>query len=262
MVRPYAVRGLKRKKRDVEKEAAAGGEEEKESMVTESVGIHTLHPAAAVSGDGAKAGVVFVLEKASLEFASVGKTYQLLNSDDHVNFFRKHNLDPAAYRPDITHQALLAILDSPLNKSGRIRGLYVHTEKNVLIQVNPQVRLPRTYKRFSGVMLQVLQNKNIRAADGSGFLLRKVENPVTRHLPANSHRIGLSYSSQKLVQMSNYVASTSDDLNLVFVVGAMANGKIDTDYIDDLVAVSAYPLTAAYCIARICYALEQKWKIL
>ena len=39
-------------------------------------------------------------------------------------------------------QALLAILDSPLNKAGKLKGLYVHTGKNVLIQVNPQVRFP------------------------------------------------------------------------------------------------------------------------
>ena len=38
-----------------------------------------------------------------------------------------------------TVQALLTILDSPLNKAGKLRALYVHTAKNVLIQVNPQV---------------------------------------------------------------------------------------------------------------------------
>lgn len=32
------------------------------------------------------------------------------------------------------------ILDSPLNKAGKLKALYVHTNKNVLIQVNPQVR--------------------------------------------------------------------------------------------------------------------------
>jgi rRNA small subunit pseudouridine methyltransferase Nep1 len=36
-------------------------------------------------------------------------------------------------------QALLAILDSPLNKAGKLKALYVHTAKNVLIKVNPQV---------------------------------------------------------------------------------------------------------------------------
>ena len=39
-----------------------------------------------------------------------------------------------------TVQALLTILDSPLNKAGKLKALYVHTAKNVLIQVNPQVR--------------------------------------------------------------------------------------------------------------------------
>jgi rRNA small subunit pseudouridine methyltransferase Nep1 len=51
-----------------------------------------------------KSGIVFVLEKASLEVAKVGKTYQLLNSDDHANFLKKNNRNPADYRPDITHQ--------------------------------------------------------------------------------------------------------------------------------------------------------------
>lgn len=32
------------------------------------------------------------------------QTYQILNSDDHANFLRKHNRNPADYRPDIVHQ--------------------------------------------------------------------------------------------------------------------------------------------------------------
>ena len=47
--------------------------------------------------------------------------YALLNCDDHAGFLRRHDKDPALYRPDICHQALLAILDSPLAKSGRLK---------------------------------------------------------------------------------------------------------------------------------------------
>ena len=47
--------------------------------------------------------------------------YCLLNCDDHAGFLRRHDKDPALYRPDICHQALLAILDSPLAKSGRLK---------------------------------------------------------------------------------------------------------------------------------------------
>ena len=49
-------------------------------------------------------------------------------------------------------QALLAILDSPLTKAGRLQALYVRTEKGVLFEVKPNVRMPRTIKRFSGLM--------------------------------------------------------------------------------------------------------------
>lgn len=37
----------------------------------------------------------------------VGKNYELLNCDDHANFLRRHNKDPALYRPDICHQVLI-----------------------------------------------------------------------------------------------------------------------------------------------------------
>jgi hypothetical protein len=59
-------------------------------------------PIAASSSDG---GVIFVLENAQLEAAKVGKNYELLNCDDHANFLRRHNKDPALFRPDICHQA-------------------------------------------------------------------------------------------------------------------------------------------------------------
>jgi rRNA small subunit pseudouridine methyltransferase Nep1 len=92
-----------------------------------------------------KQALYFVLEQATLEVAKVGKGYDLLNSDDHHTFLKKHKKEPAHYRPDITHQALLTILDSPANKAGKVKGIYVHTFRNVLIEVSPHVRLPRTY---------------------------------------------------------------------------------------------------------------------
>ncbi|KAI3916683.1 hypothetical protein MKW92_006871 [Papaver armeniacum] len=283
MVRPYAVKGgVKRKKReevydDEEIEATISNlenntyKEEKETekeeeidrdetaMESELAGI-PIAPSSSVKK--LKSGIVFVLERASLEVGKVGKTYQLLNSDEHSNFLKKHGKNPADYRPDIAHQALLAILDSPLNKAGRLQAVYVKTEKGVLFEVKPHCRMPRTFKRFCGIMLQLLQKLNITATGKREKLLRVIANPVTRHLPLNSRKIGLSHSSSKLVQLRDYVNAASDDMNLVFVVGAMSHGKINNDYTDDFISVSGYPLSAACCIGRICNALELKWKIL
>ena len=60
---------------------------------------------------------------------------------------------------------LLTLLDSPLNKAGKLQ-VYIHTEKNVLIEVSPSIRIPRTFKRFAGLMVQLLHKLKIRAVDG------------------------------------------------------------------------------------------------
>lgn len=100
--------------------------------------------------------------------------YALLNCDDHQGILAKTGRDIADARPDITHQVrpvgfrcvilrggvthclfdpqcLLTLLDSPLNKAGLLQ-VYIKTAKGVLIEVNPHVRIPRTFKRFSGLM--------------------------------------------------------------------------------------------------------------
>ena len=64
---------------------------------------------------------------------------------------RKMKRDPQNVRPDIVHQALMTLLDSPLNKTGHLQ-VYVHTTKNVLIEISPHIRIPRTFRRFCGLM--------------------------------------------------------------------------------------------------------------
>jgi len=156
---------------------------------------------------------VFCLENASLETAKVGKGYQLLNCDDHATFLKRHKRDPSDYRPDIVHQTLLQILDSPLNKAGRVSAVYVHTQKNVLISVNPSIRIPRTFKRFCGLMVQLLQKLSIRASNGPDKLLKVIKHPITKHLPVNVPRVGFSFSSETIVRFQDYVTSQKKRLD-------------------------------------------------
>ncbi|CAI0410543.1 unnamed protein product [Linum tenue] len=243
MVRPFGVKGQKRKRKEkYDRDEEEGEEEEKDEKEMEEKESETAAdemagiPIVQIDQQTKKPGVIFVLERASLEVAKVGKTYQILNSDDHANFLKRNNKNPADYRPDIVYQALLSILDSPLNKAGRLRAVYVKTDKGVLFEVKPNVRIPRTYKRFAGIMLQLLQKLSISAAGKREKLLRVIKNPVTQYLPVSSRKIGFSYSSDKLVEMSKYVGTVSSDADLVFVVGAMSHGKIDCDYIEDFIA--------------------------
>ncbi|KAF8334993.1 Alpha/beta knot methyltransferase [Cantharellus anzutake] len=152
--------------------------------------------------------LIVVLEQACLEAYQVntgwasGKDvkYALLNCDDHQGILAKTGRDIADARPDITHQVKCTIplgpsqlirdgtkvpshsLDSPLNKAGRLQ-VYIHTAKDVLIEVNPHIRIPRTFKRFSGLMVQLLHRLSIRGVNTSEKLLKVIRNPVTDHLP-------------------------------------------------------------------------------
>ncbi|KAF0932440.1 hypothetical protein E2562_010349 [Oryza meyeriana var. granulata] len=284
MGRPYAVKGRKKRRKlddagasheppvaaeeaeelppppEEEGDEEKGKEEVKEEK--EAAEVADGLPVVPRSVDGKRRpGAIFVLERACLEVGKVGKTMQILNSDDHANYLRKQNRNPADYRPDIIHQALLAIFDSPLTKAGRLQAVYVRTEKGVLFETKPYVRMPRTFKRFCGLMSQLLQKLSITAVGKREKLLNVIKNPVTRYLPVGARKIGLSYSAEKSVNLFDYVANSSDDEPLVFVVGAMAHGKIDKEYSDDYIQICNYPLSAACCLNRICSALEQKWKI-
>ncbi|KAM1064428.1 hypothetical protein ACFX13_029131 [Malus domestica] len=207
-------------------------------------------------------GVTFVLEKASLVPAYVGKKYQILNPEIHGDFLRKKNMDPYKYRPDIVHEALLQIMDTRLCMAGRLQPVYVKTDQGVLIKVEPHARIPESLDKFCAMMSQLLQKLRIKAKGRRDTLLRVVQNPLSQHLPSNSVKIGLSVSSQKEVQLREYVNAVSNNANLVFVVGAMAHGKIDSEYVDDFISVSGYPLSAGVCLRSICIALERKWNIL
>lgn len=155
----------------------------------------------------------------------------------------------------------MTILDSPLNKSGKVKGVFIHTNKNAVIQVNPQVRLPRTFRRFCGLMVQLLQKLSIRSSNGPDKLLKIVKGPVSRHLPTGGHRIGFSRSAGTIHPIHDHPAMKFDK-PLVFVLGAFSHGHISDGQVDEYISISQYPLSAAYAIARITTALEQKWEII
>ncbi|KAF8670123.1 hypothetical protein HU200_050906 [Digitaria exilis] len=247
-MRPYAVKGAQEEaqarrgcggsdaappgrggRRSCRRQERRRSGEEKGEEKEEEAAVREEEEQAAVEGAPARAqargfgkrrpGAIFVLERACLEVGKVArfellrhlsqKTMQILNSDDHANYLRKQNRNPADYRPDIIHQ--------PLTKAGRLQAVYVKTEKGVLFEIKPHVRMPRTFKRFCGLMSQLLQKLSITAVGKREKLLNVVKNPVTRYLPVGARKVGLSFSAEKSVNLFDYVAKSSDDEPLVFV---------------------------------------------
>lgn len=200
--------------------------------------------------------LIVVLEKACLETYKVGKAkdakYALLNCDDHQGILKNLGREIADARPDITHQVLLTLLDSPLNKAGYLQ-IYIHTARNVLIEVNSHVRLPRTFKRFSGLMVQLLHKLSIRSTSSSSAkLLKVIKNPITDHLPPNCRKITLSHDAPTH-KVSQYVNNLPEDTSLCVFIGAMAHGKDDFAdfYIDEKISVSDYSLSASVSASKV-----------
>ncbi|KAL7056474.1 hypothetical protein AAHC03_020748 [Spirometra sp. Aus1] len=212
--------------------------------------------------------VVVLLDQASIETvkAAGGKEYQLLNPDKHKDRILKFGRDVSAIRPDITHQCLLMLLDSPLNRMGMLK-VFIRTQKNILIEVNPKTRIPRTFDRFSGLMVQLLHKLSVHAAEGNHEkLLKVVKNPVTRYFPAGSLKIGMSFSADRIVSPRDIpqMAEKSASDAIVIVIGAMAHGSIVStagDFLDEVVSISRFPLSGAQTCARICTAFEEAWDV-
>jgi rRNA small subunit pseudouridine methyltransferase Nep1 len=207
--------------------------------------------------------ILVILDLASLEIVKTKKgDFQLLNCDDHIGLIRKFHKDPSDYRPDIIHQELMAVLDSPLNKLNKIKVI-VHTEKNVLFEVNPKTRIPRTFKRFSGLMVQLLHKLKIRSADGQDMLLKVIKNPISSHLPPGAHIIGFSHHGT-LQSPANFAKSLPTDKPIVLVFGAQATRGIiseDHPYIQDLASISQFPLSGIVAINRVLGAIEETWGV-
>ena len=120
---------------------------------------------------------------------------------------------------------------------------------------------PCTFKRFCGLMVQLLQKLSIRASNGPEKLFKVVKGPVTKYFPAGARRVGFSFSAPEVKNMREYIEALPDNASAVFTVGAMSHGKIESTYTDDFISVSQYPLSGACCIGRITNCLENKYDI-
>ncbi len=63
-------------------------------------------------------------------------------------------------RPDIVHITLLTIMDSPIVRKGFIET-YIHTLDNRVFKVKNNVRIPKSYERFRGLMAQLLKEERV-----------------------------------------------------------------------------------------------------
>ncbi|KAL9042958.1 MAG: hypothetical protein Q9180_000218 [Flavoplaca navasiana] len=210
--------------------------------------------------------LIVVLSHASLETykASHGgrngmirdEKYSLLNSDEHIGVMRKMNRDISDARPDITHQVWMH------NLPAHLPDLNSACNDNLTGLVVPTVRIPRTFKRFAGLMVQLLHRLSIRSTNSQEKLLKVIKNPITDHLPPNCRKVTLSFDAE-VVRVKDYIADLGSRQSVCVFVGAMAKGTDDfaDSFKDDTISISNFSLSASVACGKFCNAAEDVWNI-
>lgn len=124
------------------------------------------------------------------------------------------------------------------------------------------MRIPRTFKRFAGLMVQLLHKLSIRSTTSSEKLLKVIKNPVLQYLPPNCRKVTLSWEAP-VTNVREYIQGLNDDQSICVVVGAMAKGADDfaDGWVDEKIGVSNYSLSASVACSKFCHGAEDVWNI-
>jgi rRNA small subunit pseudouridine methyltransferase Nep1 len=216
-----------------------------------------------------KKKLIIILEGATLELGNVKKNPQIINCDDHYKIIKSMKKKLDEFRPDIIHQCLLNLFDSPLNKVGLLQ-VYIHTNKNILIEINPKTRIPRTFKRFSGLFSQLFLKNEIGIGDNSHKeIFLKILNVKLENIIQDIPKILLSEKG-RLVDIDTYCKNLENNIkdkknkNICFIIGTNPKGDIDPmiKYNDDCISLSSFDLDSNVVCAKICSAFENSWGVL
>jgi len=161
-------------------------------------------------------------------------------------------------RPDIVHFALLEALASPLNKEGLLE-VYVHTVNNYVITVNPQVRLPKNYNRFIGLMEQLFEFGKIPP---TGQLLLTVTRLTLSHLLQRIKPTFVLAFTRKgsLHTLEDAVAKISDEEKPIVIIGGFPHGHFSSKVLklaDEAVSIDVEMLETWTVTARVIYEYER-----
>lgn len=161
-------------------------------------------------------------------------------------------------RPDIVHFALLEALGTPLNREGLLR-VYVHAIGNNIISIDPEVRLPRNYDRFVGLIEQLYREGKVPL---SGQPLLKVRRGVLKDLVSEIKPSYIMVFTRKgePKTLEDAVKVLSERSNSLAIIGAFPHGHFSDETVElaDLsVSIDPEMLEAWTVTSRVIYEFEK-----
>ncbi|HKU49302.1 MAG TPA: ribosome biogenesis protein [Nitrososphaera sp.] len=183
----------------------------------------------------------------------------LLDKSYHYAAMKKLHDNSKRGRPDIVHFALMEALSTPLFIENKLR-VYVHTANDKIIAIADNLRIPKSYSRFEGLMVKLFAERSVKSEEGA-VLMELADGTFQDLLEsiAPDKVIGLSTtgvrgSAEKVARM------LTEAENCVVVVGGFPKGHFGertTRHLGPTYAISDIGLEAHVVIARVVYECEK-----
>ena len=166
-------------------------------------------------------------------------------------------------RPDIVHHSLLLALGSRLNKEGYLQ-IYVHTRNNEIIAFNPEVRVPRNYNRFKGLMEQLFDVGTIPPESDQPLIELKPQ-PLPDFISSLNPDIVVLFTEKGArLPQKDLQKHFLGKKKIVFLVGGFPHGEISQEIFElSKLYVSLYddPLDTLVIVSYIIQISEQTIKL-
>ena len=159
-------------------------------------------------------------------------------------------------RPDLVHFCLLEATSIPLFDKNKIQ-IFVHTIDDNVILLHQNVKLPKSYHRFEGLVEKLFKEKTVKSKNQTLLELQKMTFPELIKKIKPSQIIGLSTNGKESTYSD--VASELDDQTCL-VIGGFQKGhfsKSTEKLLRKLYKVEETPREAHLIVGRILYEYEK-----
>ena len=178
----------------------------------------------------------------------------LLDRSFHHSAMQKLEDSEKRGRPDLVHGTLLSVTGTPLYLAGRVK-VFVHTRPDLVLDISPKTRIPKSYFRFRGLMEKALSG-------GEGGLVR-VRRSGLRELVQKTISpdvvFGLSVQGRRMELEELAGRLMAADAPCV-LVGGFPHGHFTPEtlsLVDELVRIHEMPLEAHVVTSRVLYEFEK-----
>lgn len=136
-------------------------------------------------------------------------------------------------RPDIVFHSLMSILETPLCKSGNLT-IHLHLQDGRIVEVNPEVRLPRNYERFVGLFEQLFLKGQV-PIEGDPLLriTKKSISDIISELKKNKQNtqsiLAIENGSKTSIDKLHALLPNDASIPVIVGVGAFPHGDFSED---------------------------------